>query len=318
MTIAKIKEIADLIKESINSVIIGKEDITEMMVLSLFAQGSVLIEDNPGTGKTMMAKAMAKSLDLKFNRVQFTPDLLPSDITGVNIYDPKVCEFKFIPGPAFTNILLADEINRATPRTQSSLLECMEEKQVTTDGITRKMDNPFFIIATENPIEAIGTYPLPQAQLDRFFICLSMGKATKENELNILNHYHNFSPIDNVKPVVNKETLKDIQESLGDIFVSPSVMQYIVDIIDATRNNSSISLGVSTRGTLALLKASICFAAINGNDYVTPDDVKKMSMYVLPHRIVLVNSYNSLSNRKDIIRTILNKVSAPVENWKSK
>lgn len=315
MEIMDIKSNCDNIKNNIKKVIVGKESIIELLLTSLISNGHVLLEDVPGTGKTLLAKSFAASLHLDFKRIQFTPDLLPSDITGLNVYNPKNQEFNFIKGPAFSNVILADEINRATPRTQSSLLECMEEGQITTDGTTRKLRNPYIIIATENPVETAGTYPLPEAQLDRFLMKLSMGLPSNEDELEIINRFSSINPLDSLKPVCTPETILDMSNSYGKIFVHDEVKKYIIAIINATRHNEKISLGVSPRGTLSLFKACKALAAIRGYAYVTPDDVKYLAPFVLSHRIILVNNYSNYKNNIDIINDILKQVTVPTENW---
>lgn len=315
MEISNIKEISSQIKSNVNKVIIGKSDTIDFIITAIIAGGHVLLEDTPGTGKTMLAKSLAKSIDGKFSRIQFTPDLLPSDVTGLNIFNQDSHSFEFVSGPVFTNILLADEVNRATPRTQSSLLECMEEKQVTVDGQTRHLDKPFLVIATQNPIETAGTFTLPEAQLDRFMMQLSMGFPTKDEELAIMDRFIMDNPIDDIKPVCSKEDIYIMGTVATNVYVDKSVRKYIVDIINATRTNSSISSGVSPRGTLALLKAAQVYAAIKGRDYVIPDDVKALSVPVLAHRIISYTNIAKNSNKSAIINNILDSVSVPTENF---
>lgn len=303
------------IKENINTVIIGKSSTIDLILTSILAGGHVLLEDTPGTGKTIMAKALAKSIDGNFNRIQFTPDLLPSDITGLNIFNVKESEFNFVEGPIFTNILLADEINRATPRTQSSLLEAMEEKQVTIDGETRTLDKPFLVIATENPIENSGTFPLPEAQLDRFMMKLSLGYPTFDEEVNIINRFILNDPLAEILPICSKERILEMQNLVKEVFIHDDIKKYIVEIVQATRNNSNISLGVSPRGTLALLRACQSFAAINGREYVIPDDVKTLASPILAHRIISTNGLNNSYKNTKLINNIISDISVPTESW---
>lgn len=315
MDIKEISSISKEIKENIGKVIIGKSNVIDMVITSVIAGGHVLLEDTPGTGKTMLAKSLAKSIEGNFSRIQFTPDLLPSDVTGLNIFNQENHSFQFVEGPVFSNILLADEINRATPRTQSSLLECMEEKQVTVDGQTRVLDKPFFVIATQNPVETAGTFPLPEAQMDRFMMQLSMGFPTPEEELDIMNRFITNNPIDDIKPVCSKDTIVVMSETSKSVYVDKSIRKYIVSIVDATRNHASISSGVSPRGTLALLRAVQVYAAIQGRDYVTPEDVKALAAPVLAHRIISYTNLAKNSNKSTIIQNILDSVAAPTENF---
>lgn len=315
MDIAFISENASKIKENIAKVIVGKDEVINLLLTALLADGHVLIEDMPGTGKTKLAKALAASLDADFNRIQFTPDLLPADITGLDIYNQKSGQFEFTKGPVFTNILLADEINRATPRTQSGLLECMEERQVTVDGQTHTLDEPFFLIATQNPVETAGTYPLPEAQLDRFMMQIKMGYPTVAEELQIINRYISHDPLEDLLPVCSKNDLFKMKEMVKEVFVHDSVKEYITHLVEATRKHPMLVLGVNPRGTLALLKCTQAYAAIMGRDYVTPDDVKALCTSVFSHRLL---SYSTDRNTtvSQILSEILSSAEVPTESWK--
>ena len=266
--------------------IVGKDRPIQLVLTALLSGGHVLLEDVPGVGKTLLAKSLAKSIDGKFQRIQCTPDLLPSDITGTNIWNPGSREFEFIPGPVFTNILLADEINRATPRSQSALLEVMEERQVTLDGHSRPVSAPFFVIATQNPIESHGTFALPEAQMDRFAISLSLGYPEANEELQMLQGLATGTSIANLEPCITLEQLQAIQHQCQQVKVDPAIQQYIVDLVRATRNDSEISLGVSPRGSVALYRATQAWAWLQGRAYALPDDVKDLALYVLSHRII--------------------------------
>ena len=269
------KTFAEKLLGNVTSVIRGKDDVVEKCVICVLSGGHILLEDVPGTGKTTLIKALAKSMDLPFSRIQFTPDLLPSDVTGANIFDQKTGEFIFRPGPVFTGILLADEINRATPRTQSGLLECMEEKQVSIDGKTYRLGEPFFVIATQNPIETTGTFVLPEAQLDRFIMRLSMGLPDKAEEISILSCYDKQDPLATLEAVVTPEELMAVRAEAEQVYVHPSIFEYIVDIVKKTRESESVVMGVSPRGSLALLRAAKAYAALQGRSYVIPDDIKE-------------------------------------------
>jgi MoxR-like ATPase len=314
MRFAHIYDLAKRVKSNIQRVIVGKEDIIDLLLVALISSGHVLLEDVPGMGKTLLAKCLAKSLDCTFKRVQFTPDLLPSDLSGINYFNQKIGEFEFRPGPIFTNILLADEINRATPRTQSSLLECMEERQVTIDGETMKLQQPFMVIATQNPIEIQGTFPLPEAQLDRFLLKVQMGYPSTSEGIEILKRFKERNPFDEISPVVSREEIIAAQRDYVNVFVSDDIVRYIVNIVEMTRKHNDVHLGVSPRGSQALLRASQVYAILQGRDYVIPDDVKAMAKPVLRHRMILRNVMASKGGQQDeIIDQILRQVPVPTE-----
>ena len=305
------------ITKNIEKVIVGKSDVTILLLTAMVAGGHVLIEDMPGSGKTKLAKALGKSLNIKFSRIQFTPDLLPSDVTGLNVFNKATNEFVLKKGPVFTNILLADEINRATPRTQAGLLECMEEHQVTIDGETLSFSEPFFVIATQNPIETAGTFPLPEAQLDRFLMKISMGGLSREEELSVLDKYAGDDPLDSLESVASGEDILTLRQKAKEVFVSPVVKKYILDIVEKTRNSDRVLSGVSTRGALSLMFASKAYALINGRDYVVPDDVNYLSKYVLSHRLVLSSGQSNYEEAKRIVDKILESIEKPTENFKA-
>ncbi len=313
MEIKQISVIAGKIRENVSKVIVGKEEELDLILVGLFSGGNILLDDVPGTGKTVLSKTLAKSVNCDFKRIQFTPDLLPSDVTGLNIYNQKTGEFDFRPGPAFTNIMLADEINRATPRTQSSLLECMEEKQITVDGETRKLDAPYFVIATQNPVESSGTFPLPEAQMDRFLIRMKLGYPVGNDAKKVLDRFNDANPFDELEPVVTKEEIIDIQKSYAKVFVSEPIKDYIVRIVDATRSLEDVSLGVSPRGMLAMMRACQAYAAINGRDHVLPDDVKRLAEPVFAHRLVLRSSYGAAEKSVELIERLMGRITAPTE-----
>lgn len=307
---------SDKVLQNIAKVIIGKEQTARLLLTALVADGHVLLEDVPGTGKTKLAKTLAKSLDAEFNRIQFTPDLLPGDITGINIFDRQKGEFVLRRGPVFTNILLADEINRATPRTQAGLLECMEERQVTIDGVSYTPGKPFFVIATQNPIESAGVFPLPDAQMDRFMMKLSMGLPTKEEELEILDRYMTKEPLAELEKALTLEELIAAKKEAEQVFVHTCVREYMVDILDATRKADGILMGVSPRGSLALLRCVKAYAYLQGRAYVTPDDVKAVAVPVLAHRLVLGYGYdNGANNAEQLIEKILETTPVPTEDF---
>ncbi len=282
-----IQSFAKRVIDNVENVIIGKRSVIEMLMVAALCEGHVLLEDVPGVGKTMMARALATSLGVRFKRLQCTPDLLPNDITGVSIFNQQTREFNFIPGPAFTNILLADEINRATPRTQSALLESMGERQITVDGVTHTLDRPFFVLATQNPIEYEGTFPLPEAQLDRFFMKVSLGYLDEETESQMLLNLGREHPIERLQPVVTGEELPALARSVWDVHVDDTVRRYIVRLVAATRQHKDMIVGASPRGSHALYRGSQAYAAVQGRDYVLPDDVKKLAPRILSHRCLL-------------------------------
>ena len=304
------------IRNNIGKVIIGKSENIDLVLTALLAGGHVLLDDVPGTGKTVLAKSLAKSVDAEFNRIQFTPDLLQSDVTGMNYYNQKESTFVLRKGPAFCNILLADEINRATPRTQSSLLECMEERQITIDGETLPLKQPFFVIATQNPVETAGTYPLPEAQLDRFLIQISMGMPTPEEELQIMNRFLTDAPLEQLESVCTIEELVAMQQEYKNVYIHPELMKYMVDILQATRNSAEIVSGVSPRGTLALLKAVRAYAFVQGRTYVVPEDIKTLCGPVLAHRLVFPRGSQGRAAGLKMMDKILNMIPVPTEDWR--
>lgn len=282
-----VQQFAQDVIDNVEKVIIGKRDTLELMLVSLLCEGHVLLEDVPGVGKTMLARAIAISLGVDFKRIQCTPDLLPNDVTGVSIFDQKAQGFTFIPGPAFSNILLADEINRATPRTQSALLEAMGERQVTVDGVTHGLERPFFVMATQNPVEYEGTFPLPEAQLDRFFMKLSMGYLDEATEGQMLLNLGGVHPIEGLESVVNGRSIPELSPQIWNVHIDDSLREYIIKLIFATRSHKDLVLGASPRGSLALYRASQAYAALQGRDYILPDDVKRLVVPVIAHRCLV-------------------------------
>lgn len=308
-------EILQKLKENIAKVMIGNEKTIELVLTCMLAKGHVLLEDVPGTGKTVMAKTLAKSVQAQFGRVQFTPDMLPSDVTGLNYFDAKKGEFVFSKGPVFCNILLADEINRATPKTQSSLLECMAERQVTVDGVSRKLEEPFLVIATQNPLETLGTFPLPEAQLDRFLAQISMEDLTMAQEEAMVLRFLKDEPLAELAPVCEKEELAALQEECQNVYIHPELLTYMVNVIHATRQHSRVSCGVSPRGTLAFVRAAQGYAMVQGRDYVVPEDIKAVAVPVLAHRLSLLVAADGRKASAQVISDVLQSVELPTEDW---
>jgi len=313
MEYAQISALAQKLKENIGKVIIGKEEQVELILTALLAGGHILLEDVPGTGKTTLAKSLAKSLSCSFSRVQFTPDLLPSDITGSRIYNQNEAVFTFVKGPAFTNILLADEINRATPRTQSALLECMEERQISDGGVSYTLEEPFLVIATQNPVETQGTFPLPEAQLDRFLIQLSLGYPTQDEAVQLLQRFIDKQPLTQLESVATGDEICQAVKLCTQCSVSEDVMRYMADFCEAARNPDKVRLGPSPRALLALMRCCQALAAIRGRDYVIPDDVKELAVPVLAHRI-LVRGISYQADSKRFVQGLLSTVPVPTEN----
>ena len=307
-----VKTLAGRLQENIARVIVGKEKEIELMLSAMFAGGHVLLEDVPGTGKTTLAKALSKSLSCDFSRVQFTPDLLPADVTGMRVFAQQTGTFTFVKGPVFTNVLLADEINRATPRTQSALLECMEERQITEGGETYPLERPFLVIATQNPVETQGTFPLPEAQLDRFLVKLSLGYPTQEEAVRMMQRFIQADPLGELKPVAQKDEVAQAVKLCAECSVSADVMRYMAALCEAARDPDRVRLGPSPRALIALMRASQALAAIRGRDYVIPDDVKELAVPVLAHRIIL-RGISYQHNSETFIRELLSQVPAPTE-----
>jgi MoxR-like ATPase len=306
--------IASRIKENVGKVVLGKDEVIDLLMTALISGGHVLLEDVPGVGKTTMAKALAKSISCDFKRIQFTPDLLPTDLTGINYFNQKAGEFEFRKGPLFTNILLADEINRATPRTQSSLLECMEERQITVEGDTYKLEKPFFVVATQNPIENYGTFPLPEAQLDRFLMKVKMGYPQRAEEQKILDLFDKQNPIESLEAVCSSEDIINMQQQFGDVTVNKDLSAFILDIIEATRNHESVELGASPRASIALYKAAQAYAYINDRKFVRPDDIIYLAPTILSHRIILkgLNKHRR-TEAAVLINEIISSIPVPIE-----
>lgn len=306
----------ELIIENIEKVMIGKRDVAELSIMALLAGGHVLLEDVPGVGKTMMVKALAKSVSADFKRIQFTPDLLPSDVIGVSIYNPKTLQFEFRPGPIVGNIILADEINRTSPKTQSALLESMEEASVTIEGETLHINKPFFVMATQNPIEYEGTYTLPEAQLDRFLIKINMGYPSAQEEVEVLRRAISTERVADLAPVISLEELLELQEEVRNVYVEDSVKSYIVQLARATRSVSEVYLGVSPRASIALMKASQAYAKMHDRDYVKPDDVQYLAPYVFGHRLILKPEarYEGVTT-EGLLNRIIEKSVIPIKRY---
>jgi len=310
-----IRATADRMQANIERVIVGKSEIVRLALVALLCEGHILLEDVPGTGKTTLARAIARSLGCSFRRIQFTPDLMPADITGINFYNQKLGEFAFREGPLVAQVVLADEINRATPRTQAALLEAMEERQLTVEGVTTRLPRPFLVLATQNPVELEGTFPLPEAQLDRFLLRLEIGYPGEDDEDEILARFETDNPLETLSPVIDGDELVRLAAALSHLHVAPDVRRYAVQLVRATREDPAFELGASPRASLALFRSARAYAAINGRDYVLPDDVKAMAPHVLPHRLIL-SSQSRLRGRetKELLADILRRVPVPVES----
>ena len=312
--VALIKTTAERLQASVEQVIVGKPEVVRLALVALLCEGHILLEDVPGLGKTTLAKAIARSLGCTFRRIQFTPDLMPSDITGINYYNQKAGEFVFREGPLVAQVVLADEVNRATPRTQAALLEAMEERQITVEGVTTVLPQPFLVVATQNPVELEGTFPLPEAQLDRFLVRLKLGYPGEDEEDEILRRFEGASPLDGLTPVITGEELTRLAAALRSLHVDPAVRRYAVQIVQATRQDTAFELGASPRGSLALFRTARALAAISGRDYVLPDDVKTMAPYVLPHRLILSTQARLRGrNADELLAEVLQRVPVPIE-----
>ena len=312
--VTRFQKLANELRESVQRVIVGKSDAIDLAIIAVVCRGHVLVEDVPGIGKTTLAKALAQSLGCTFSRIQFTPDLMPTDVLGVNFYNQKSGDFEFRSGPVFSQVILADEINRATPRTQSALLEAMQERQATVDGLTRRLSEPFLVLATQNPLALEGTFPLPEAQLDRFMVRVRLGYPTPEEESDILLRFERDSLLPDLKPVTGSEALREMQESVTSVRVDDIVRDYIVEIAQSTRTNDALTLGASPRAAMSLYKTAQARAALDGRDFVTPDDVKELAESVLAHRLILTsNSRLRGRTAENIIAEILNLVPVPIE-----
>lgn len=308
------KGVIKKIKDNIQKVIVGKSDVIDSVLISILCNGHVLVEDVPGSGKTTLARAVASSLDCSFGRIQFTPDLMPSDVVGVNWFNQKSSEFEFQSGPIFNQIILADEINRATPRTQSALLESMQETQVTVDGDSRSLPTPFIVLATQNPLDMEGTFPLPEAQLDRFLMKISLGYPSEKEESDIILRFHKEGYSENIQPVANGETIKDMEKFSSSVKVEENIRDYIISIVRATRENDKLIVGASPRGSLGLYKCSQANAALHGRDYVIPDDVKTLTNSVLSHRIIPTSNARLRGfGGNEILEEIVSEIPVPME-----
>ena len=309
-------ELIKKVKENVSRVVIGKEDVIDLLLVALLSDGHVLLEDVPGSGKTVLAKSFSYSLDCKFKRIQFTPDLFPSDITGIKYFNMKTSEFEFIAGPAISNIILADEINRATPKTQAGLLECMEEKQITIEGETHTLPSPLMVIATQNPVESMGVFPLPEAQLDRFMMRIKMGYPSREESIQILSRFEREDPLEALKAVASGDDIIEARREVKGIFIHPDLYEYITSIVEYTRYKQGVILGASTRSCIALMKAAKGMAAVKGRSYVLPDDIKAVAVPVLAHRLVLKTSLSTAKGAdEDMIREILTSITVPTEDF---
>lgn len=308
-----IQDTSSKIVSNVENVIVGKRESVELTVLGLLCQGHVLIEDVPGVGKTVLARSLAKSVGCDFRRIQFTPDMLPTDVTGVSVFNQKSLEFEFRPGPIFAQIVLTDEINRATPKTQSALLEAMEERQVTVEGTTHPLAPPFMVIATQNPIEYEGTFPLPEAQLDRFMLRIRLGYPDRDQEIAVLDRQAKKHPLDALQQVVSLAELQTAQQAIKEIHINEDIRGYIVDLVRATRTNNDVYLGSSSRGAIALFRLCQAWAGMNGRDYVTPDDVKKLAVPALGHRIIVGPAARIRDvSPDDVIARVMKNVAVPV------
>ena len=307
---------AKSLRENVGKVMVGCDEVCDLVFMAMLVKGHVLLEDVPGTGKTMLSRSVAKSIDLDFKRIQFTPDLLPSDIIGMNFYDQKKGEFEFRAGPVFSNLILADEINRAAPRTQSALLEAMEEKQVSIDGQTKKLAEPFIVLATQNPVENSGTYPLPEAQLDRFTLCLHMGYLSHDEELAMIAQHSTTNPIDTLESVLDGDTIVALSQQWSDVTISQEIYDYLLEIVNKTRRHENVLLGLSPRATLTMTKCAKVWAKMHQRDYVIPDDIKQLVIPVFAHRLVLKGfTYTNEQTPESVLHDILKECTVPTEDF---